>query len=473
MTPLSLVASLGLALQGNPDLVSAGRDLDAAQADVVTARGSWDPSFTAASTWTNSESSGYVAGSPVSATSSTWDSSMGLVGSLPTGTDWELSTSLDRDRSNTTSSLGGTVTEQLQDSWVGDLSIGLRQDLLAPVRASSDKQTVTLSLMLVSEAEIARRSAEEEALSDVADAWWSWWTATESVGVAEKAVDTAKALEATTQAWLDEGETTRTELSRVKAARLEAESDLLQAQTDARAAADDLLLTLGLPPGQELVPGDAATPTLDAAADAVDEDTVLAENLELALARRTHERMQTSRAFAGDDMLPELDLLASAGVRSREEDPGSAASALVGEGALPSTSIGLELTIPLGNRSARGARDRAELERAQAEDDVATAERSVRAQLRAAQDELRTAEQAVALAEARLEMAQATEDGERAQFDEGAHRTDELLDAIDDRLAAEADLLSAQADVGRARLDLVALRGGLASLVRALPSETP
>lgn len=467
--PLALKDALRQALAHHPDLVAAGYEVDAAQADVVAARGVLDPTLSASSTLSHAESSGFLAGSALSSTSQSWTSSASLAGESSFGTGWSLSTRLDHDRSTTLSALTGGAGAQEQDAWAADLALELRQDLLAPVRTSAARQGIQAGLAQLDLAELSLRQAQERALAETADAWWDWWQAHEALRLAEDTETAAQAVAAVTRTWFGEGEATALEAAQAGASLYAAQADRVRAEARVRAAADTLLLALGREPGSAIELDPRSTVAI-AGAPPTDEE-LLAGNLDIALARRRLEALDRQRAWAGDGLMPTLDLVVGAGLASLQDSPGAAASALVGEDALPQASAGLELSLPLGNRGARGQRDRAAVELDQARAEVAATTRMVRAELRAAEDALRTAWQGVGLAEARVELAREAEDLEQARLKEGTRRVDQVLDAIEDRQAAQADLLTAQGELATAGLVLVKLRGGLVDLATSTSAE--
>ncbi len=459
---LSLPRALSLALDHHPDLLAAGINRDSVAASVEGAKGAFDPTLSANSTWQRAESAGFVAGAPVNATSTTWQSGLSLGGVLGTGTSWSLGSTLDRNQTDTLSSFGGVQNTQVQDTWAGGLTFGIRQDLLAPLRSSAQRQGLRRGALQLDEAEISRRQTVEMALDEVATAWWTWVRAEETLRVASSAEASAAALEATIQEWLTEGITTAVELSQVRASRLEAELNRVSGEASVRDSQRRLQRLLGAP----LPPLTGAGAAALLSQPIPTEDTVLNSNLSIALAQAELRRQQQERRWAGGDMLPTVDVLAEAGVRSLQDSAGAATSALVGSDALPSTAVGMELSVPLGNRTARANRSQAELAVRQAKLTVQTISDTVLSEYESALDARETATRQVALATARLAHAQAAEDGERARIAEGMLRTDQLLDAVDDRLSAEAAVIDAKAAVAAASIDLLRLEGNLAALAQ-------
>jgi outer membrane protein len=431
-----------------------------AEAGLSGARAAWDPVLTASGSAATSESAGFLAGFPTSSTSEDLGASAGIRVTAPTGTTVTLGASADRSASTSIASLGGVPTEQEVSTWSGGVDVTVTQDLLAPLRASSQAVAARAAREQLTSATIARRQADQDGISAVAEAWWAWWSATDAAHVAARGVELAAALEERTRALLAEGQIARLELDRVTADRLDAQRTALQAAAEVRRAADELLVTIGEPPGQELVPAGPGTLALPLELDRARAIAQAeAANLELAAARAELAAAEAALGDARDAGLPTLELTASIGRGSLSETAADAVDDLLGDDGLPRASAAVDLALPLGGRAARAerrdARAALEIERIQ----LANLEGQVEARVRAAVDAVEVAREGLALSEARVEVAWSTEEGEQARVDEGLRRLDQLLEARAAREQAQADLRAATIELGRAELGLATLLG--------------
>ncbi|MCB9695370.1 MAG: TolC family protein [Alphaproteobacteria bacterium] len=452
---LSLDEALATALTG-PAAREAGLRLDQTRAGLTTAEGAWDPVLSASADASTSRSRGFLAGTPTSSDATAAAGSVGLVQALPTGTTVQATTSLRRDVMVSSSTLTG---DQTQRNWTAAAKLTVTQDLLAPLRRSTARSSELAAREALDQATLTERAAASDAIGAAARAWWAWWAATDEAELADLAERDAVALEERTRAWVEAGRLARLELDRVTAERLAAQRDRLAADAEVRATRDDLLVLLGEPLGQDVRPAGAGRAWVldDADEDALVAD-VLARNPELLLARAEIDAQRRVLADTRASRLPTLDLTGAVGVGSLSEEASDAVTDLWGEDALPEASVGLDLSVPLGGRAARGRVRSAEAALSALEVSEQTAMARAEADARASVDAVRTAGLGLDLARARLEVARSTEVGERLRVEEGAARLDEWLDATRDRISAEADVRTAEVALASAELDLAALR---------------
>lgn len=460
--PLTLDEALALAVAHHPQAAESAILRDQAEAAVLAARGGFDPTLTASVGTNSRRSKGFIAGYPTSATTSGWDTSVGLEGALPTGTTWSASTSSTRSVSTTDANLGSGETTNDQATWSAAVDLSVRQDLLIWMRRDTNAISVRTATERLASAEMDVLVTTESAIAEVADGWWTLWSTTEQLSTAKATVDQASALEASTRAQHDEGQVAMVEVDRTTAERLAAESTALEARVARDDAADALALLLGLEPGTPLEATGPERLTLSGptAADAVLADA-LEGNLELARLRLLQEASAEAVADARGQRLPELDLVAGTGVATLTDDAASMYGDLATSDNQPYGTLGVELRVPLGGRASRAALRDATLEDSLRAQRVDVQMRSVKAEVLAAIRQESAARTAVELADARLRVARSTEEGERARMDEGLLRLDELLDAVRSRREAEAAVITARVALARAELERSRLQGRL------------
>lgn len=456
---LSLEEALSYA-STNRDLQTVQRREALARAGEGVARAAFDPTLVASTQVSGTEAAGFVAGYPMESKATASTSSVGVQGTTPTGTTWNLSADLGRDSATTLASLGGMASENEQKTWDGLVDLTVSQDLLAPFRSSTMAIAAREASERVDTAEVATVQAQATAVVTIASTWWTWASAHSLAEAAERAVVDAKALEAQIQARFDEGLVARLELTRATSDRLSAERDLLSRRADVRAASDQLLLSMGQDPGEELEPmGDGAIAggEVDVARSI---ERALEANPAVISARWDVTIAENALRDGRRSGLPELTASGSVGMASLSDTATSAVTDLAANG-LPRWAVGVDFSVPLGGRAARNTRSSGEAELDIAKLALASVEQGLRADVRAAADAVDTSRASVELAIARLEVAKETEDGEQARVDEGASRIDDLISARNARVDAEADVVSAKFDRARAELDLLQLEGRL------------
>ncbi|MFH1467657.1 MAG: TolC family protein [Pseudomonadota bacterium] len=456
--PLSLAEAVARAMAHNPDLAQSALALTQAESQVLSARAAFEPTFQGSGGWDTSQSRGFFQGFGYTQDSSAWSASAGFAGSLPSGTSWSLGSSAGWNRSETTSEMFSGA--QSQEYGTSGLQLGLRQNLLEGLSPSYNLRGLRTARQGVERAQTNLAWAREQLVVGVAAAWRGWVLTLRREAIAAEALQTAGATERTVQARTEEGRATELELGQASLARLQARADLLQAQADTRAAADDLLVLLGEEPGADVAPAGRVLPAAFALGplDAW-EERALAANAELALARADVEAARLTARDAGHARLPSLAAQASASLGAQADDVGGALGGLGSDDAYPAWGAGLDLSVPLGNRAAR-----AEIQRTHAALQAATLaveglERSLRAEVQARFRAVLTAQEALEIAEASRALAARNASLEEVRYLEGTRTLDRLLDA---RLEAERAALTAeqaQVTLAAALLDLQALAG--------------
>ena len=132
---------------------------------------------------------------------------------------------------------------------------------------------------------------------------------------------------------------------------------------------------------------------------------------------------------------------------------GSALDQLVNSTA-PDKGAGLQLTIPLRNRSAQADQVRAQLEYRQAQMRLQQLENEVRIEVRNAQYSLQQNRASVEAATAAVELARQSLDAEQKKYALGASTTTLVLQAQRDRTQAESNLVSAKSSYEKSRVEL-------------------
>lgn len=459
---LSLADAISTALQSNADLRAAEAALDAADADQLGAKGAFDPVLSVSGGLDRAESRSFLAGYPMASTTRAWSGDLGIAGELPSGTSWSISGEIARDAADTETTFGGASGTQETDYWTSSVGVTVRQDVLALVRPTTAREAVLRAAERADQREMALLQTRQEALAAVATAWWDFQAAGARAHLARTSVESAVALVQVTDAWVQEGQAEAVELARVRTEQLAAEQAAVEAEAEVARSRDRLLVVIGREPGADVTPvGEGAVRT-PASMDLKEHLAIAdAQSPSIALLDLQLEAARAASRDARYDGLPSLSLTGSVGAGSLESSASDAVGSLVGDESLPSWAAGIEVSVPLGGRVARGTRDAASADVRAAEAALEEAERALAADVREALRDLQTATTALSLAAQRVEVARETEAGERARAEEGMRRLDQLLDAVNAREEAEADVLDARLAASRAIVEVARLEGGV------------
>jgi outer membrane protein TolC len=467
--PVSLTDVLQAALSGNAALVEAGFDRDQAAGALLAARGQFDPMYLVQLGATRSKTVTFDFATLKNEQGNGWFFDQQLTGDLGTGTSWALDLALARDYRDTVTGSGPTAVEEVRDSYASGLTGSVTQQLLRGFRYSYNVQHVTLARADLDLAELTVEKQRQAALFAAQEAYWGWLYAYQSEQIAQDAVSVAQEALRVGQVQLERGQLANVEVTRLEAALVQAQQDELDARNASEQAANALLVAIGRDPGTDVLPSTLAgeVPALDIdPAQAV--QVALAQNLDLALARKALERAELDSSNARHALLPELSLTASASTgatRCRDSScaSGDALEAVAGlfAGEQPEVQLSGQFDVPIGNRAARGDRDSAAAVVERRKMELADLERAVSAEV---EDQVRTlasAGQRVSLADANLRLAQDTLAGEEALMAVGRTIQKNVLEARNAVAQARVDLSRAHTDFELAQARLLQLQGQL------------
>ena len=302
------------------------------------------------------------------------------------------------------------------------------------------------------------------------DSYWGLIAAQDSTRVAEKSLETAKALLSQTQAQYEVGVVSRVEVVQAEAGVADREFKLIRAQAIARNAQDALIDTvLGpyLEPESEITveatdrPDEMSVRAVSAAAAT---EHAMARRPEIQLAREQIERREVEVKTTGNKRLPKLDAIGSygqAGLAGRASPDCTFAGACAPPVGLGSTwadsndSLGRNgasqqysiqgiLSIPLGNNTARHQHAKAEFELRRAETALLRLEQSIVSEIRRAARNLVASVQGIEAAD-RAEAAAAEQlRAERVRLEHGESTPFDVLLREQDLVQAQSQKILAQ-----------------------------
>jgi outer membrane protein len=197
----------------------------------------------------------------------------------------------------------------------------------------------------------------------------------------------------------------------------------------------------------------------------------LAHRAELAESRIDLTNRDINSRSAKNALLPTLNLFAYYGGTGLGGDPNpncfpdrgcTPASSVTYGGTLnqlvdstaPTKGVGLQLTIPIRNRSAQADQVRAELEYRQAQMRLQQQENQIRIEVRQAQFSVQQNRASVEAARAAVELGKQSLDAEQKKYALGASTTTQVLQAQRDLTQAESNLVTANSAYEKSRVEL-------------------
>lgn len=458
---LSYEEALRDALAHNPSLVGAGYDVDAAEGALMSARGVFDPAFSASTTQNQFTSESVREFGEVLSEFESRAWGVGLNQLLPTGTtlgvDWSTTATRFKYELRDT----GYVVDQQDPLFESRMVATLSQNLLEGHRLASNLEGVRAAARGQDIALANQRMVRQQTLADTASAYWNTRTQRKLAEIAAAAVETALEEQRVVHAKVDQGTLAPVERARVDTAVIQARRESLLAQDTARNTEDSLLLLIGESSGAVLTltssPTEPTALSIDAAAV---EQAALDGNAELKVKRIQEHSAEMARLDARHKLLPELNVNASYGMIGYEPSASRATDELM-SGDLPEWTLGAQFSMPLLGRADRGQALQRAAEASKVRAEKLQLERQIRTQVRAQIRTIEAAAMQVSLTAANLDLATQTLTAERALVEAGRVIQKDLLESIAAVDDARIQVEQSKGDYQMALIELDRLKGTL------------
>lgn len=371
---LSLNDCILLALDRNPDILLAEFEPRKVDGDTLTAKGEFDPVFKTDILYNESSTVAsqqlYVFGGITSIESYTTTTETSVAGKLHTGAMYSFTLALN-DEENT---FGKFIEE-----WDGLLSLSLTQPILRGFGPTVNK-------VRIKQAHNARTAAEEQlkatvmnTAASVVRAYWDLVGAIERLTVREESLANAERLLHINETRRQIGTAADIDVLQAKAGVATRQSELIAARAAVGHAEDALKQLLDIRDGDlfsttRIIPTDrpgfATTLWIDPANFErqleVSVERALRNRPELHASRLEIENAELEEMRTRNQMLPQLDIIGSYGQGGRDHKPRQVFYGMR-QGEVDTLAVGIQGSIPIGNRAARGQHLRAKLSREQAE----------------------------------------------------------------------------------------------------------
>ena len=478
---LSLAEAIAMGVENNLDVQVERHAPLIAREDLGVAWGSFDPVFEGRGGITDSEI-------PIASTlqedrtaleERLYDGEAAITGLVPwLGAEYSLGyTGFERESNSAIATLSPEYRSRLEAT--------LEIPVLRGLFWSEPWTRVRIEGVGVSRSDEAFRTRLMDTVRDIEVAYWRLVATKENLDVAEKSLETARALLELTETQYEVGVVSRVEVTEAEAGVAEREFSQIRDDAIYRNAQDELVdLVLGpyLAPLSRLDVEPTDSPDRISIREVdVEEaaETGLAERPELATIRREIEQQELNRKFARNQRLPEFNVRGSYGYEglSGRDNPNRAN---FGGGPLEPVDVKRNYTdtfddffsasgaknwsvmgvfsIPLGNVEGRHGLRRAELELSRAESRLRREEQRVVLEVRRAARDIQAALGGLQSAERRVIAAQEQLRAERVRLEHGEStpfdvllRESDLVDAEQQRIVAQQTYHNSITDLNRAQ----------------------
>ena len=459
--PLSLDEAVELAMLHNPQLQQVSYDLESSKAQVLSAKSIFDPNLTASAGRNFSTQQQFFAGFGIVNTEfigPTW--AIGSSLTLPTGGTVSLDWTTNQNRTRYTLE-DVQIDDQQINPFDTRLSLNFSHNLLDGFGLKNNRQGVTSAERSVEIAQLTLLSTQQQILADVASAYWSAHYQFQLLTIATESIRIAEEEARVVAAQVQEGNLAPVESDRVEAARLSALSAAADAEQAFFTALDSLSLLIGKGLGTNVQlssnpkPPSAVEMSLERAQQDADRQSPMLRQAEYAV-----EEAQDQLRLARNKRLPTLSANAQYGLNGWEEELSDAITEML-DASLPSSFIGLNLSIPARRLASKGELGQriASLERTKIE--LQSQRQSLQQQVSAQHRTLKASLIKIELAEANLKVAESTLTADRALRDAGRAIEKDVLSSANAVDEAKSQLEKALADYQLAQIELDRLMGAL------------
>lgn len=503
---MTLRAVLDAVVQQNPDLSRSAADVATAEADVLSAMGVDDWMLAVTGSWVSNRSE-YVEGQPFQTTASdSLSASAELSRELPTG--GRLTLDLDGSYSDTTIAVltenPDTMMLETYELEAGSLSGSLIASINQPLLGGRGKRVARAeqrrTRVARDAATLQREIAALDTIREVVRMYWELAYASRAVDIQRGSLELAREQLRITEAAVRVRVSSPSEILAVRHAIAVREQTVMLAEVQVSELSLSLRRLAGLEigpgeidiaatdafvaqpatgpatgPGAQPAMGPGAQPAMGPGAQpatgqpapgapVIDLDAAIerarTSNPRLALARTGTNTADIAEELAEDALRPRLDLNARLGPTGNATDAGETLRQI---GTFQAYTAGASLTYTssLGQRLARGGRDRAREVTQRARIDLAEAERELAVSVVRAVDLVRVARKRIDVSVLAVELAEQNLASERTLFQAGEARNFDILARQDELAQALLSRERAIADYHQAAADLEALTGDL------------
>jgi len=456
---LSLRESIDLALAKNLGLNVARFRPGFAQDQLTIAESEFDPAISASAT---ANESGDPPASALAGVSSGQAINAGQRFNLSVGkrfspgTEVEVGTSLNRSTTNSSFAL-------LNPDFSTRIGFSVRQPLLDGFGEAVNLASIAQARIGIRRSRLEVRREVLDLVADVEVDYWNLAAARQRQALFLSNLRLAKSLLDENIARREAGLATPLDVLQAEASLAARSEELILAQEAADNAEDALRATLGIlysdtaqPLTVERLPN--VLPELPPFRESV--RGALASDMESQIQLELIEQLEIDRMVANNETLPDLDLFGGAGVLGRDSGGASAY-----EGAFDARgyewNVGVELSLPWGQRAER-ARLRSSVRSIyQAEAQLAEIQQELLRRLRLAWRSIASGRERLATTEASLRLNRESFEQERARYEAGLSDFRNVLEAQSDFDSAKLRHLSALFDLRQSVVLLARLDGRL------------
>jgi len=355
-----------------------------------------------------------------------------------------------------------SAVQRFDPSYTGDLGISLTQPLLKDFGREFNLGQIVIAKNNKEISDFQFRKRVIDVISAVRAAYWDLVRAIENLDVAEQSVRQAQELLEINKAKVEVGQLAPIDVIEAEAGVAAREEAVILAE-DAIHDVEDLLrallhsggrtVWLGLP----IIPKDRPFDARFSFALTPSVHTALENRPDYLQVKTDLENRLIGLKLAKNQVLPRVDLVASAGVNGLGETYGDTLEELDGD--YYDLRIGLRFEYPLGNRAAKSQVVRRRLERRQVELRLGDLEKNISLEVREAIRQVDTDFKRIKTTRVSRRLAEKKLEAEQAKFEVGISTTKDVLDFQIDLAVARSREVEALIDYNKSLVRLYQVLG--------------
>lgn len=465
---LSLNDCILVVLDRNPDILVAEFEPLKADADLLSARGQFDPILGTDILYSETSAVAsqqiIVFGGISSIESFNTTATTSISGQLHTGTIYNIALAMDKEES---------VFGKFIEEWNGMLTFTLTQPVLRGFGATYNKVRIKQAKNLREAAEAQLAATTMQTVSEAVKAYWDLVGAIERVNVSEEALANAERLLHINETRRQIGTAADIDVLQAKTGVATRQSELIATRAAVGVAEDALKKLLDIRDGDffstaRIIPTDRphmapemlVEPGGYESALQVSVDRALKNRPELKVSEVEIENAKLEETRTRNEMLPQLDVTGAYGQGGRDHKPRQVFYGMR-QGEADVMSVGVQGSIPIGNRAARGQYQRAEITRRQAEQRFESVRQSLMAAVHLALRNVFTNQTLVESTRQAREFQEVNVTAEEKRLRLGVTTSYQVLLVQQDLTAAQTQEVQAMIDYEKALVDLQLAEGTL------------
>ncbi len=446
---LTLNQAIAFSLRNTLDLDVASQQYEEAKFSLFSATGLFDPNLTALVNASGVKSK--VFQSFQASEAYTQKGNVGINGLTDWGLQYTAGWNNQRQDAPVTSTVPGY--QQINPVYTSGLFANVTQPLLQGFGRAVNTRLIVKSRIARDQAAWSFVSTVQTTIQSVENAYWDLLFANADLKAKQEALDRAKDINRITRIKIDVGALAPIEIVQTEVTIAQREQAIILAEGaigDAQDRLRRLLSVKGQPDWEHpIVPTDRPG-SLDFRADAVKGiDTAMKMRPEVKQAVVDIESKKVELVYQKNLVKPQLNLVGGVGASGA----GAQSSALgvnyidalydIRSFDYPNWSVGLNFTVPLGNRAAKGSRARASVDLDLSRTNLALLKQNLQVEVRSAARNIDTASRSVAAAKKARELAERNLNAERKKFDNGMTTAFQVAQVQNDLTAAITQELQA------------------------------